>query len=248
MIKRARGMGLPEVLISLLLASFIMTAMVNHYLGTRQQYLQVEKKIESAYELQLVTELIRDSVRRAGFTPCLGINHLVTLDRRNYHKNLAAIEVNSDSQSSFKINRMSEYFDSVFRVVSPTELLTTRRHALNLDNPVLVADCYHAEIHKISKISKTATGQIITLTQALSFTYQAPIYIGEWIEETYFIHSLPNHKATLFYQMHHADELSADVHSMSVHMDNHQNRMLLDVILGLDNDKQWQVNATVRTP
>jgi|GEM_PF-1102716 len=248
MINPQRGMGVPEVLVSLLLASLITTALLNHYLGTKQQYQQVEKNLEKAYEMQLLTELIRGSVRHAGFTPCRGINHLITLDTRNHHKNIKAIEVMGDAQSSFKINRMSEYFDSVVNILRPTELLITRRQVLNPEHPILVADCYHAEIHQISKIRKTATGQKITLTKALSFEYQPPIYLGELLEETYFLRSLPNQKSSLFYQMNHADELSADIHTMFVHLDHHQNRLLLDVILGLDNGKSWQVATKVRTP
>ncbi len=247
LMNRQQGIGLPEVLISLLLSSLIMSALVNQYVRAKQHYQHRRTAIEQAFELQLVTDLVRDSIRRAGFTPCSGINHLITVDNRNHHENIPAFSVTEDKHSSLTVNRMNEYFEEVLMQLNPTQLLVTDLHVVNRDRPLLIADCFHAEVHTVSKVKHTDDGQIITLTQPLSFIYQRQIYVGEWIEERYYIHAFQQGKSSLFYQRQHSDELTADVHTMAVQVKQQNNRTLLQIDLGLDHGKLMQVETMVRT-
>ena len=239
-----RGIGLPELLISLLLASFMTLSLMRHYLSTKQQYHHIQAALEQSVDLQLVTDLLRNSTRRAGFTPCLHIEHLVTLDQRELHKRLVAIELGLDDAPSLQISRMSEHFDTVLQTVSPTHLLTTSRQTIKRDQSILIADCYHAEVQKVAQVKHTIAGQIITLTHSLAFSYHAPIYIGEWLEETYFVQS--HGKGSLFYHLKHAEELTTAVHTLSVQVNRHKGRTLLQIILGLDNAHTLELDTMVR--
>jgi len=185
MSRHQQGIGLPEILISLLLSSLIMTAVVKHYLGARQQYQSARTMLESALDVQSVTDLIRDSSRRAGFTPCLNIDYLISVDKRQ--GTLRAIDMRSAGTPVLRISRMSEYYESVFAINSPTELLSSYTQPLNPDYPLLIADCYHAEVQHIKSLRRTEAGQVITLAGPLSFTYQPPVYLGEWLQEAFFM-------------------------------------------------------------
>ena len=244
MIRPQQGIGLPEILISLLLSSLIMSAVVKHYLDAKRQYQSVRTRLEYALDVQSMIDLIRDSSRRAGFTPCLNIDYLVSVGKQQGQPKLRAIDMRSAGESALRINRMSEYYESVFAINSPTELLSSYNQPLNHDYPLLIADCYHAEIQRIKSQRRTEAGQVITLATPLSFTYQPPVYLGEWLEEAFFMRA---NSPGLLYRLHHTDELSADVNAFSVQMLKEQQGSLLQVTLGLINGQTVQVETKVRT-
>lgn len=242
------GVGLAELLIALLLASFTTITLMRHYLNTKQQYHHTQTSLEQSIELQLVTDMIRDSARRAGFTPCLGIEHLISLDRRGDQKNLVAIQVGKEGASSLHINRMSEHFSTVSKIVGSVELLTTNNQTMHRNQAILVADCYHAEIHTISRLSRMGSGKKITLTHPLAFVYHPPIYVGAWLEETYFIQSKDQDTQTLYYHRnHHSEELTTVVHGLSSRVEKHRGRTLLHVTLHLDNAHPLEIETMART-
>ena len=244
--EKQQGFGLSDMLISLLLSSLIMSALINQYVHAKQNYQYTRTAIEKAFELQLVTNLMRDRVRRAGFTPCQGIHHLTTLDMRTHQGNIPAFDIGEGQQSFLKINRMSEYFDTVLYQLSPTQLLATNNWALKRSQPVLIADCYHAEVQTVKHVRQTDEGQIITLALPLAFIYQESSYIGEWIEERFYLHAESAAKSSLYYQRQHPDELTADIHTMGVQAKQQQGRILLQLELGLGQNKFLQIDSMVR--
>lgn len=235
MINKQKGVGLPEIMIGLLLASLIMMGLMNLYSMTKRHYLQLQTTLDDATELQLATDLIRDSIRQAGFTPCLSINHLVAMDQRDGHENITGI---SSGSSQLRVNRMSSEFNLVENAPSSTQLLVTGITTLHVNQPIIIADCYHAEVQSIAQIN----GQIIQLSKPLAFTYQPPVYIGEWIEEQFFVRS----KGGLFYHRNHTDELTPQVKTMSARLERKQSGTLVFVSLGLDDMHTVDLETKVR--
>ncbi|WP_133127049.1 hypothetical protein [Legionella nagasakiensis] len=245
MTDKEQGFGLPELLISLLLASFIILALVNQYVGAKRHDRFTQYAIEQALELQLVTDLMRDSIRRAGFTPCLNINHLITIDRRNGHKNLQAIEIKHAQQDSIHIQRMDEAFDLMIHINNPTEFMI-RKSMFKSSQVVLISDCMHAEIHQIKAVKSHQNGQRITLSEPLLFNYQKPIFVGEWLQERFYIHPKKG-EAALFYRLNRADELASFIKSMRVHLKQSGRYLVLAVILGLSHGQEIQFETSVRS-
>src|SRR5690242_19280686 len=97
--KKQFGFSLSELLISLLLASSIMAMLTQCYLNSKHQYMQAQKILALRFDLQWVSDLLADSIRRAGFTPCLGIEQLTAVDRRNFSANISGLIVDGQSQS-----------------------------------------------------------------------------------------------------------------------------------------------------
>lgn len=233
-----QGTGLVEIMIGLLLSSLIMTALMNHYLVTKRQYAHLQMALDEAMALQLASDVMRDSIRQAGFTPCLNIDQLTTLDHRDNHENLMALDVSSGLQ----INRMSPYFDVVNDIVNSTQLLVTPDKTILTTRPLLIADCYHAEVHRVSAINQTSRGQFITLQNPLTFTYQPPVYVGEWLQERFFVQS----PGGLYYHRHHTDELTTLVKTMFVTIQKKIINTLVQVKLGLDDGRTLTLDTKVR--
>lgn len=242
------GLGLSELLIALLLSSFIMMGLIHHYLATKKQYSDIQKKLERSVDLQLVTDLIRDSIRKAGFTPCLSIDRLVTVDQRSEPKHLVALEVSSELTTPWlRTSRMSENFDIARQVTNPIQLFTSHLQPLHPDQSIIIADCYHAEVQKISHVNSVSDGQIVTLSQPLAFTYNEPIYIGEWLEEIYSLRMGQNGESALFYQRYnHAEELTRTVRTLSIRLIKEQGSALVEIILGVDKSRTLKLETMVR--
>ncbi len=241
-----RGLGLPELLIALLLTSFITMGLMHHYLVTKKQYTTIQKKLERNIDLQLVTDLIRDSVRQAGFTPCLGLDHLVTRDQREKHKRLVAVDFGLSPKPWLRLSRMSPRFDMVLDVVTSTQFLATAYQPLHRDQSIMIADCYHGEVHTIVGIEPTPKGQSITLSKPLAFEYHQPIYIADWLEERYFIRFGHTGDNALFYQYQHAEELTTAIHTFSTRVFNIKGHRVLQLILGMDNSPAMEIETRIR--
>ena len=221
-------------MISLFLANLIIMGLMQVYLTTKRQYLKTQTLLETHFDVQWVSDLVSDSVRRAGFTPCLGLDYLNVRDRRSSDSVVHAVSV---ANHSITIKRMSEWFS--FAVIeNPTTIALTQSPAFTKKTPILIADCEHAEVHTIS--NKTKSG--IHLNQPLLFHYTPPIYVGEWIEERWYIKKNAQGVDALFYKAKDAEELSPLIHALQAKIQTISGIRQMDINLGLAQaTKQLQV-------
>ena len=237
------GAGLPEIMVSLFIASLIMTALIQHYISTKQHYIHLQSTLDDATELQLSIDYLRNSIHQAGFTPCLSINQLLTFDNRDGQEPLAAMYLRPGGPPLLQINRMSAYFDTIISLTSATEILASRTKLLRPEHPIVIADCQHAEVHTIREISHTETTQFITLKNPLAFQYEEPIYIGEWVEEQFFVRK---QRGLFYHHHHHTDELTTQVKSMLPTVQDTPVGLLVQVVLGVDHEHIIQIDTRVR--
>ncbi|MBA3537604.1 MAG: hypothetical protein H0T84_13520 [Tatlockia sp.] len=226
------GISLIEIVISLFTATLVMTLIMQHYLQAKRQYIRMQSLLEQTIEVQMVSDMIRGSVRRGGFTPCRGLSSLQSIDRRNGKTGLLPVESGSEKEKSLTINRMNEHFGTVIRQLNPKQLLVKANIQYEKQQSILIADCYSAEVQVILEAKKTLTGAILTLKNTLKFSYKTPVYIGEWIEEKFFIQKNKQGLSSLFYKGNHVDELSNLVNSLSVELKSSQGKTLVEVGLG----------------
>jgi hypothetical protein len=226
-------MSLVELMISLFLTSIILTALTHHYLSVKRHYQALQLSLEKDADLQWVIDLMRDSVHQAGFTPCLGINHLIKTSP------LSSIEIKSETNQSLLINRMSPYFNVLIDSPSSTRLLTTNAIRFKANRALMIADCYHMEIVSVTDVRLTASGQLLTLKKPLTFVYQPPVYLGEWYHEQFIV----KESQGLFYQRLHQDQLTSRVKSMTLRL-KHDDQV--QIILSLDQDFSMEFVARVR--
>jgi hypothetical protein len=229
---KQQGISLIELMISLFLACLLLPILIQHYANCKQQYLYSEYQLEQAMDVQLVTELVRDSIRRAGFTPCLRIDYLTTIDRRDDLSQLSALKIDKAPSHGLRIQRMGENFMPVIQVIGTNQLLIAGAN-FNRHQPILLADCFHAEVQEIINIEQQDTNRLLTLKYPLAFTYHLPFYIGEWIDERFFIQVNQQGVPALFYQTLRAEELTCLINRLLVQIYHLNEETRVDVTLGL---------------
>lgn len=238
--KSISGFSITEVLISLFLASLIMTSVSQLYLRSKDQYLQIQTIVSNQLDLLWLNDLLSDSIRRAGFTPCLNINELPNKDKK-----LADIIINQQQQM-LQVNRMSEHFTQVIEIRGSNQILVDAKASINPKRPIMLADCSHAEIQNIERQNKSGQTLQLTLSRPIYFSYHQPIYISEWIEEQWLIRPNAQGIPALYYQLGQAEELSPLVHSLQVRAQNAHDKTVLEIILGLDENQVHKMYVTVR--
>lgn len=238
------GWGLVEMLISLFISTLLMSLIIGCYAGHKKYYLNLQHQLDVHFELSLVRELLSTSLRRAGFTPCLNINQLDTYDRRNNDKTISALTLNHNQTQSIEINYMNDVFNELLTIPEPNKLLISSHILLKENHPIVIADCSHAEIHKVSRVVKLTNSQAVYLTKPLLFDYNLSAAVGEWLEERWFIK--PNHqqRPILYYKHLQTEELSEFVQSLEVNKRLVNGRTVINVSLGYkEQTKQFSVAA-----
>lgn len=167
--KKQAGLSLTEVLISLFLTSVIITTLFQLYLGSKRQYVEIEKILTTRFDLQWVSDLLSDSIRRAGFTPCLGIDRLQVIDRRNHQNKIQALQIGNQPNQFIQVNRMNEHFTKIVKIQGATRILVQNPVSFHKKRPVLIADCEHAEVQELLEIEQQAENSLITLNKPLFF-------------------------------------------------------------------------------
>lgn len=241
--KRQFGISLTEVLVALILSSFLILMVMNQYLSVKQHYQHIQKNLETALDSQIITDLIRNAVWQAGFTPCLSIDHLSTLDTRDPSHSLHSIEINADKLGhGFQVNHMSHHYNILTQQVSLTEWTSTNTVDLSRHKSVLIADCAHAEVHRLRSVRNKPDHLEISFIKPLSDSFEPPIYIGEWVEEHFFVRA-----GTLFYQIGSAEAISDAVTDLAVSLSQQHGRRLLKVLLSLKDNPPIVIDTAVRT-
>jgi hypothetical protein len=243
---RQTGMSLVEVLISLFLSSILIVTLTQMYVNTKRNYLGIQKTLDTNFDLHWVSDLLKDSIRKAGFTPCIGIDLLETRDMRRLKNISSAIQINNSSYPSIQINRMNEVFSELISIQNPNTLIVSKHGPFDVKNPVIIADCDHAEVHQLIRTAKLSKGYLLTLAKPLHYSYSVPAYIGSWLEEQWFIKHNKSGKPALFYKMHHAEEISSLIHNMRIERQLIHNRQLIRIELDLDEAQTQKVLVAVR--
>lgn len=240
------GVSLTEVLISLFLASVIMSLLIQLYLGSKRQYLETEKILETRFDLQWVSDLLSDSIRRAGFTPCLGIDHLQVIDRRNHQNRIHALQTGNQPNQFIHVNRMNEHFAKIIKIQGATKIVTQEPVILHKKRPILIADCEHAEVQELFDMEQQSNNSLITLNKPLFFSYDRSAYIGEYLEEKWFIKRNANDVDTLHYQLVQTEEITPLIHFMHTRNRHIEEKQFLEIIMGLDESKTHELKVLVR--
>jgi type II secretory pathway component PulJ len=153
--QRQLGMSLSEVLISLFLASIITSTLIQFYVICKKQYQETEKILESQFDVQWVVDLLSESVRRAGFTPCLSLNHMQVVDLRSHPRAIEALQIQNQPNPFIQVHRMDEHFGKIIKIESPTQIRVEHSGIFHEKHPVLIADCVHAEVHELLEFLPT---------------------------------------------------------------------------------------------
>ncbi|GGI80345.1 hypothetical protein [Legionella impletisoli] len=236
------GFSLTELLIGLFLSSVLILLLVNQFLSIKHHVRFINQAIEQDMELQLIKDLFRHSIHHAGFTPCLNLEQLVTADRTQNDQKLSALYIDAN-EPRLQIQRMHESYQVIESILSEQTILTLAD--FKAKQQVLIADCYHAEVHQIRRVESYGATKRMTFEKPLLFNFKEPIYIGGWINEAYFIHR-NHHTSSLLYKQNHSEELSSLVHSMTVSLADHPLGKVVRITLELSDEQKKQFSVRLR--
>lgn len=102
---------------------------------------------------------------------------------------------------------MSELFSRLLEDKGRTILLE-KNTRIRAGDTLIIADCFHAETHRIKQSQANSVGQVLELEQPLIYQYQDPVYAGLWIEESFSIEKNPQQTFSMFYRFNKKEELS----------------------------------------
>lgn len=231
--ERERGSTVLEYMLGLTLALAIMSVLIQQYLQIKHQCYATEQAIAQTARLQVVFDLLRRKGHQAGFTPCLPIKHLMTFDQRNQH-NLSTLLLEKAPVLTLSFYRMSSFFGQLQPISESGQFELIGNVIPNSNHPVIIADCQHAEVHGTYQIS----GRRIQFSHALRFTYQPPIYWGEWLEERFWVKPNAQGQSALWYQYHqHTDELLPGVQALQGQLISRHGQQVLELKLDLGSNK-----------
>lgn len=231
---KSLGYSLIEMMVSLFLASLIMTALMQSYSACKKEYLRIDQMLDRRMVLMDLANQIRDAIQKQGFTPCLSLNHIEVTDQRYHSKS-------PETHQGLRLQRMSEQFSRVEKKLSPYELIIEPGHeSYRAGDAILIADCMHAEIHSVSK----SADHHLHLKEPLAFAFRGSIYLGAWIDEFYYVRKNKAGKPVLIYQLKHSEELTPYVQSIKVK----ESQRFYQVDLGLDDGSHFEIEASSRQP
>lgn len=180
------GFSLIELLICFFLSMLLVNILIQHLLSVSRQYQQLHAVLDETIELQWVFDMMRARIRHAGFTPCQSLDQLQVIDTRNGSEQLQAIAVEAGDEPRLVIQKMDETRFSLVDILAPNQLrmhdaYSEHYRVLKPNQPVIISDCSHAEVHEIKK-----TGDMIYLNKPLVFDYSPEVYVGPWVSDTFF--------------------------------------------------------------
>lgn len=160
---RQTGFSLSEMLISLFLASIITIPLTQFYIRSKPQYLKAQERLEINFDLLWIGDLLSDSIRKAGFTPCVSVEKLKTFDSRHAERKIINFQIENMPQVQLRINRMSDVYTEVANFMSPTQIVIEESVISNIKHPLIISDCRQGEVHTVSKIDKLSNGYQINV-------------------------------------------------------------------------------------
>lgn len=242
LLRKTDGFGLLELLLSLFLASIILLGLMTQLQVLRTHVLSASRQTLQSLELQYVTELMRSSIREAGFTPCMALNKLQVMDTRTGNFNPLALS--KPKLNSVLIQRMSSSFDWVISIAEQKELVTTSSHRFSIKRPIIIADCHHAEIHQLDTVRFLNRAQRLVLAKPLMYQFKGPIYVGDWISEHFFV--VADGGLQVGYEHARSQEISRLIQAMRVRFDKATSYVLVDIEFKLQ-DQIKHLITRVRT-
>ncbi|CAM4488461.1 MAG: hypothetical protein LEGION0403_FIIPPAGN_00416 [Legionella sp.] len=241
--RKHAGISLSEVLIGLFLSSLLMTMLMQFYSQSKQGYIEMERMLATNFDLRWVSDLLSDSIRRAGFTPCLGIDQL---NLKKQGMLVHGLHIENGPRYLLQINRMHEQFAEVINIPNTRQILVPQASSFNKKRPLIIADCEQAEIQRSFSMRTHAKGVLITLDKPLQFKYTGVVYVGEYWEERWFIKKNAQGKPALFYQLGQPEEVTSLIQSLHSYRQHQNGAVLMQVALGLAEGGTQNIMVTVR--
>jgi|GEM_PF-5627591 len=204
---RRTGFTLLECLIALIITSFLVTAFFRNYLNVKNHFNEREGIETLTEESQIIHSLLETDLQGTGFSGCMQWdNHSPVYDNIQKKWLTSPLSVrNADDPDLPKnirervkpetqvieIREMDFFLDTLSNTASfgSTHVMLNENEnsSLKSNNFVMIADCLHAEVNRIIKITHSNNQKEIQLESPLYFSYDKGSYIGNYKNTIYFV-------------------------------------------------------------
>lgn len=198
---KSQGFSLVEILISLFLINIMMLGLIQAYLSAKAQDVKVRNLILQQQEFFWVKTQMQHAVRMAGFTPCRSYSHFDSEKRPTF-------AYQNGDRAALQAVYMNPHYNVLKSRLTDDLLISTAYIPINPRKPLIIADCEHAEIVRIAQIKSSQGELTIQLAQPLARSFKNPVYLGELIDETFFLKMNHHGSISLFYGRNASNELS----------------------------------------
>ena len=237
-----KAFSLTEVLMALFTGTLLLSMVIGSVIQIKSHYHKTKSSLAESLDLYYLSELIQDRIRKAGFTPCLGINQLITADTRTSIPYPPLQNLTFDERS-IQINRMDEQFLTLPTLISRDKLQFTKKTQLNASQVLIISDCYHAEVHQILKMNHHKHDIEAQLKKPLVFQYDEPVFVAPWREEVFYY---DRNKKRLMYRMDKAEELSFHIVKMEVGVVEKHFRRLVNIVWQFSESNAIELKTALR--
>lgn len=244
--KQYAGVGLIEWMLVLLLSSCVVMLLLHQMIVTKKQEMMTTDVLAKAYDLNMISELMKNSIRQAGYTPCAVIEKLDHRDHVHADERLRAFTLNPEGHDALTVNSMTQPIARVEALVSQSEIRIQGRHHFSPDDLVMIADCFHAEVVRLKTVKFAWGESFLTLNTALSFSYTNPFYVGIWESQHFFMKKNAEGLRRLYFQQKHAEVLSEWIDGMTVSQVMLKKARLIQIIFQLPDAERWTMQVRVR--
>lgn len=238
---KQRGLSLIELMLSLCLSSFMLLILFHYYLVCKEQYRRLEQDLEQFTDKQWIAALLQDSIRRAGFTPCVGTDHLIKTDTRPLKGGLDSISL---AEMGIHLRRMNNP-EALLQIINSKQIIVAKSPFFSLYQPILIADCFHGEIHDLQSIHQTQHRLLLELKKPIQGDFSASTFVGEWLDEFFYLQKEPALRFN--YQRNHTETLSKSIHHMSASI-THTFPRVVRIVLDASEPTCLDFYTRVRTP
>lgn len=245
---KSRGNSLIELLICLLIASLMLSGLVQAYWTHKKSTQQGEQEINRSLDSSWISALMRQDLQTAGFVPCQRLQQLEAIDlREDYARPVQAIEVSMNPLASIQINSMGPDYLTWLNRLEGQQLVIKGVSNWQKRDALIIADCLHAEVHRIDQLL-TRHGQIaIQLHRPINQVFLPPVFIGIWQEKRWSVRPQPEGRGALYYgSPAHQEEISAMINRLQIRWRQKKPKALIELDLGLDSNRLEQILVWVR--
>lgn len=233
-------------MLALFLSSCILIVLLHQMLVAKKQEMKTHSTLAKAYDLDIISEVMKSSIRQAGYTPCAVIDKLKHRDHTHSQKKLEAISLDSAQQDSLTVSYMVQPVVLIEEFSSLSEIRLQGHPAFSQDDIVMIADCFHAEVVQLRAITSDKNDSWLMLRQALSFSYQKPAYVGVWQSRRFFMKKNTKGIPRLYFQQKHTESLSDWIEGMSIHQMIRDHARLIQIIFHLPDSETWTMQVRMR--
>ncbi len=240
------GISLVELMISFALSLLLMAALMSTYLSVKRHYQETGQKLLDVLEIEQISELFRDRIRVAGFTPCRGLSHLITYDHRLVKTRIIALDWHNSPPVMLQFSNMNAHYYPVSVPPLSNQLLLPSGICYEKGEDIMLADCFHAEIMRVKNCTKTSSGRVLlSFEDAIHFNYDIPFYVSEWEETRFYIAKNKAGHNVLWYGIsREKEELSSLIQGFKVE----RNQSLIRVDFNLEGDLKIHLETRLRNP